>query len=159
MLVVGHALTTFDKGHQQRGFLPLPDSMQCLALALEGPPKDAGEYRVFNQLEGVYDITELALKVQKVAAALGLSVEVRNLENPRQELEEHYYQPDHRHLFDLGYQPTQDTEAEMRIMLRDLIKHRDRIEAKREVLIPDVRWDGSREKVAFVAKAAAVAAG
>ncbi|HHH41981.1 MAG TPA: NAD-dependent epimerase/dehydratase family protein [Chloroflexi bacterium] len=147
--VIGHPLTPFGKGHQKRGFLPLRDSMQCLTLALENPPAK-GEYRVFNQFEEVYDVTELALKVQKVAGELGLEVEVRNLENPRKELEEHYYNPDHQHLLDLGYQPTHDVEAEMRLMIQDLMKYRERIEAKREVLIPDVRWDGRREKVRFL---------
>jgi len=69
--VIGHPLTPFGKGHQKRGFLPLRDSMQCLTLALENPPRKAGEYRVFNQFEEVYDVTELALKVQKVAGQLG----------------------------------------------------------------------------------------
>jgi UDP-sulfoquinovose synthase len=147
--VIGHPLTPYGKGHQKRGFLPLRDSMQCLTLALENPAQ-AGEYRVFNQFEEVYDITELALKVQKVAAQLELDVEVHNLENPRKEQEEHYYHPDHQHLFDLGYQPTHDVEAEIRIMLQDLIKYRGRIEAKRDVLIPDVRWDGQRKKVQFL---------
>ena len=85
-----------------------------------------------------------------MAGELGMDVEVRNLENPRQELEDHYYEVDHRHLLDLGYQPTHDVEAEMRIMLGDLMKYRDRIEAKRAALIPDVRWDGRREKVRFL---------
>jgi UDP-sulfoquinovose synthase len=147
--VIGHPLTPFGRGHQKRGFLPLRDSMQCLTLALENPPQD-GEYRVFNQFEEIYDVTELALKVQKMAGELDLEVEVRNLENPRQELEEHYYKPDHQRLFDLGYQPTHDVEAEMRVMIRDLLGYRERIEAKREALIPDVRWDGRREKVRFL---------
>lgn len=147
--VIGHPLTPYGKGHQQRGFLPLRDSMQCLTLALENPPRK-GEYRVFNQFAEVYDITELARKVQKVAGKVGLDVEVVNLENPRNELEEHYYRADHRHLLDLGYKPTHDVEAEVAIMLQDLIKYRDRIEAKRDVLIPDVRWDGRREKVHFL---------
>ena len=56
--VIGHPLTLFGKGHQKRGFLPLRDSMQCLTLSLENPP-EAGEYRVFNQFEEVYDVTEL----------------------------------------------------------------------------------------------------
>jgi hypothetical protein len=38
----------------------------------------------------------------------------------------------------------------MRIMLADLMKHRDRIEAKKDALIPDVRWDGRGEKVRFI---------
>jgi UDP-sulfoquinovose synthase len=147
--VIGHPLTPFGKGHQRRGFLPLRDSMQCLTLAIEKPP-EAGEYRVFNQFEEVYDVTELARKIQKVGSELGLDVVVRNIENPRQEMEEHYYNPDHQHLLDLGYQPTRDMEAEMRIMLADLIRYRSRIEARKEVLLPDIRWDGTRRKSSYL---------
>lgn len=150
--VIGHPLTPYGTGGQRRGFLPLQDSMQCLTLALENPPT-RGEYRVFNQFEELYGIAELARKVQKVAGDLGWDVELRNLENPRKELDEHYYNPDHQHLLDLGYKPTHDVEAEMQILLMDLNLYRDRIEAKRNVLIPDVRWNGRREKVAFIAPA------
>lgn len=152
--VIGSPLTPFGKGHQLRGFLPLRDSMQCLTLALENPPKK-GEYRVFNQFQEVYDVTELAMKVKKVAATLGIDAEVRNVENPRNELEDHYYHADHQHLFDLGYKPTHDVETETAIMLTDLMKQRARIEAKRDALIPDVRWDGRREKVRFLPDAPA----
>src|SRR5690606_35976280 len=121
-----------------------------LTLAIENPPA-AAEYRVFNQFEEVYNVTELAEKVAKVAGELGLKgAEVRNLENPRKEMEEHYYNPDHQHLFDLGYQPTHDMEAELPLMLSDLMEHRTRIEARRDVLIPDTRWDGTRRKVAYI---------
>ncbi len=147
--VINHPLTPFGKGHQRRGFLPLRDSMQCLTIAIENPTKE-GEYRVFNQFEEIYDVTELALKVQNVGNELGLNVEVRNLENPRKEMEEHYYNPDHRHLLDLGYKPTHDVEQELRIMLKDLTKYKDRIQEKKEVLIPDIRWDGTRKKVGYL---------
>jgi len=147
--VIDHPLTLYGKGHQQRGFLPLRDSMQCLTLAIENPPP-TGDYRVFNQFEEVYGVTELAHKVQKVGRELGLAVTVHNLENPRIEKEEHYYQPDHQRLLDLGYQPTHDIESEMRIMLVDLLAYRDRIESLRDVLIPDIRWDGTRRKVGFI---------
>jgi len=146
---IGHPLTPFGKGWQRRGFLPLRDSMQCLTLAIENPPKD-GEYRVFNQFEEVYSVTELAEKVKKVGDKLGLNVEIKNLENPRKEMEEHYYNPDHKHLLDLGYKPTHDVEKELEIMLKDLIKYRSRIEARKEALIPDIRWDGTRKRVSFV---------
>jgi UDP-sulfoquinovose synthase len=149
MAVIGHPLTPFGKGHQKRGFLPLRDSMQCLTLAVENPP-ETGEYRVFNQFEEVYDVTELAMKVKTVGEELGLEVEVRNVENPRKESEEHYYNPDHQHLLDLGYEPTHDMEAELRIMLRDLMTYRDRIQTRREVLIPKIHWDGARRKVKFL---------
>jgi UDP-sulfoquinovose synthase len=147
--VIGHPLTPFGKGHQRRGFLPLRDSMQCLRLALEHPP-GPGEYRVFNQFEEVYDVTELAGKVARVARELGLDAEVRNLENPRKELDDHFYRPAHQHLLDLGYEPTHDLESELRIMVRDLMTYRDRIDANRKALIPDVRWTGELAKVDFI---------
>ena len=147
--VIGHPLTPFGRGHQKRGFLPLRDSMQCLTLAVEKPAK-AGEYRVLNQFAEVYDVTELAEMVQRVAGKLGMKVEVNNLENPRQEMEDHYYKPDHQNLFDLGYKPTHDVEAEMKIMVTDLMKYRSRIESKRDALIPAIRWDGKRGKVGYI---------
>ncbi|MFN2489868.1 MAG: NAD-dependent epimerase/dehydratase family protein [Actinomycetota bacterium] len=147
--VVGHPITPFGRGHQRRGFLPLRDSMQCLTLALENPPAE-GEYRVVNQFQEVYDVTELAHMVQGVAGKMGLEVEVRNLTNPRVEKEEHYYNPDHDNLAALGYRPTQDVEGEIAVMLEDLIPQRARIEARAQVLIPDVRWFGPREKMHFI---------
>lgn len=146
--VIGHPITPFGKGRQKRGFLPLRDSMQCLTLTLENPP-ETGEYRVFNQFEEVFDVTELAEGVQRVAHEIGLEAEIRNLVNPRIELEEHHYNPDHEHLMRLGYKPTGDMDAEIRNMLEDLLPHRARIEAARDVLIPDVLWSGKRGRVAY----------
>ena len=147
--VIGHPLTPFGAGYQKRGFLPLRDSMQCLTLAIEHPP-DEGEYRVFNQFEEVYSVTELARKVQRVAGTLGLDVEVHHIENPRKEKEEHYYNPDHSRLLQLGYTPTHDTETEIRTTLTDLIQHSSRILEKQAVLMPDIRWDGSRRRSGFL---------
>jgi UDP-sulfoquinovose synthase len=147
--VIGHPLTVYGLGSQKRGFLPLVDSMRCLTLAVENPP-EVGEYRVFNQFAQVYSIFELALKVQKVASSLGLKVEIGNLENPRHELEQHYYKPEHQHLLDLGYKPSQDVEAEVSIMIQDLLRYRDRIRIKKEILIPELRWNGKMEKPKFL---------
>jgi UDP-sulfoquinovose synthase len=147
--VVGHPLTLFGAGTQRRGFIALRDSMQCLTLALENPP-ECGEYRVFNQFQEVYGIGELAAMVQRVSAELGIDVDVRSVENPRLEAREHHYAPDHRHLADLGYEPTTDVEAEMRLVLEDLLPHRDRIAEHADVLLPGVRWNGRRERVDYL---------
>lgn len=152
--VIGHPLTVYGKGGQKRGFLPLRDSIQCLTLALENPPA-AGEYRVFNQFEEVYDIAELAERVARAGRDLGLAVEVHHLENPRKELEEHFYQPDHQHLLDLGYQPTRDMPGEIAQVLADLLPHRARIAAHAQALMPDVRWVGARRRAAFLGGQAA----
>jgi len=147
--VIGEPMTLFGLGNQRRGFLPICDSMQCLTLAVDNPP-EAGDYRVFNQFEETYTISELAAKVAAVASGMGLDPRIRRIENPRKEMEEHHYNPDHDHLLALGYQPTRDMDSELRAMLEDLLPHHDRIAAKRDVLLPDIRWDGSRRRSAFL---------
>jgi UDP-sulfoquinovose synthase len=146
---IGQPLTPYGKGGQRRGFLPLRDSMQCLQLAIEHPPA-VGEYRVFNQFEETYGVFDLAEKVKKVGDQLGLGVEIRPTQNPRIEKEEHYYRPDHTHLLRLGYRPTRDMEAEIKIVLGDLIRYRDRIAAGKRALVPDIHWDGHRRKVKYL---------
>jgi len=49
-------------------------------------------------------------------------------------------------LLDLGYKPTQDMESELNIMINDLIKNKARIEEVKSVLIPQIRWDGSKKR-------------
>lgn len=151
--VIRHPLTLYGKGGQTRGFLPLRDSMQCLTIAIENPP-EKGEYRVFNQFEECYTIEELAYKVKEAGESIGLQIEIEHYENPRKELETHYYNPDRQNLIDLGYKPTHDVVAEMKIMLADLLPHRERILAKRDILVPDIRWDGTHRRSHILSQAA-----
>jgi UDP-sulfoquinovose synthase len=139
--VIGHPLTVYGHGGQTRALLPLRDSMQCLTISVENPPQ-AGEYRVFNQFESVHNIMSLALRVRKVAQEMGKSARIELLENPRQEREEHYYQPDRRCLPDLGYKPSTNIESELKNMIIDLAPHHDRIADKSHLLMPDIRWGG-----------------
>ncbi|MBW4435878.1 MAG: NAD-dependent epimerase/dehydratase family protein [Pleurocapsa minor GSE-CHR-MK-17-07R] len=143
--VIGHPITLYGTGGQTRGFLPMRDSMQCLTIAIENPPAK-GEYRVFNQFEECYTIEELALKVADAAGQVGLSTEILHYDNPRTERDSHYYNPDRQNLIDLGYKPSHDVVAEVKIMLNDLLPHRERIMARRDILVPDIRWNGDRRR-------------
>ena len=143
--VINHAITVYGGGHQKRGFLPMRDSVHCMALTIENPPNE-GNYRVFNQFEETYSINELANMVQEVGNEQGLDVQIHEYDNPRNEAAEHYFNPDRQHLIDLGYEPSHDVKSEMRIMIKDLIEQKDRILEKEEILIPDIRWDGSRRR-------------
>lgn len=148
--VTGNPLTIYGKGYQKRGFLPLRDSMQCFAVSIENPPQE-GEYRTMNQLEDVYDVTRLAGLVANVAReGFGIDAAIHNFTNPRKEKEEHYYNPDHQKLQDLGYKPTGDMSGVIEEMIRDLSKYKDRILAKEHVILPKIRWDGRKEKVQMV---------
>ena len=139
--VVGHPLTVYGSGDQQRAFLSLEDSIQCMTLALEHPSEG---YRVFNQFDKVYSIRELAEVVTSVADSLGLKTHRAKVENPRIEKEEHYYNPECKKLPELGYIPAMSIENTVAQILKDLLKHKDRINL--DVLLPDIRWDGSRRQ-------------
>jgi UDP-sulfoquinovose synthase len=140
--VIDSPITPYGEGRQRRGFLSLADSVQCMVLTIENPA-DAGEYRVFNQFENVYELTELACLIQRVGAAMGSKSVVNHVENPRVEAERHYYNPQHQRLFELGYRPTRDIETEVRSLLMDLIPHRKLIEQYLHAQ-PTICWDGRR---------------
>jgi UDP-sulfoquinovose synthase len=125
--------------------------MQCLTIAIENPPAK-GEYRVFNQFEETYTVLELAEIVKREGESLGLKIDINLYENPRTEAAEHYYQPDRQKLLDLGYVPSHDVAAEVRLMLRDLMPHADRIREKADILVPDIRWDGHHHRSQVIEK-------
>jgi len=101
---IGHPLTVYGKGGQTRGFLDIRDTVRCLELAIANPAQ-SGEFRVFNQFTELFSVGDLALMVKKAGSALGLNVEINNLDNPRIELEEHYFKAKNTKLLDLGLQP------------------------------------------------------
>lgn len=138
--IVGHSVTPYGIGNQKRGFLPLRDSMQCLKLAIDNPPYELGEYRVFNQFEEVYSINSLAKTVMEVAEDFGLGLNTCNIENPRVELEDHFYEPVHNNLLELGYVPNHNMKEVLREMFTDLLPYKERIKEKEHVLLPDVSW-------------------
>jgi UDP-sulfoquinovose synthase len=142
--VIGYPLTPYGKGGQRRGFIALVDSVGCLTIALENPPNQ-GEYRVFNQLDDVYGVNELAERVKMVGSEFGLDVVIEHVGNPRLEKEDHYYNVDHEHLRKLGFKPTRSLDEEIRIMFTDLVRFKARIESKKDVIMPLTKWKEGRK--------------
>ena len=141
--VAGLPITPYGKGMQTRGFLSLDDSIQCLTIAAEHPPED-GEYRVFNQFDEYYSVSDLADKVQRIYHDMhGTVPKIEHVENPRIEKEVHYYKPDMVHLRDLGYRPTRKLDTEIGNILEDLEPHRKRIRALERVISPRTFWKKS----------------
>ena len=137
--VIGHPLTVYGLGGQTRGFLALNDSVQCISLLIDNPPRDA-EYRVVNQFAHQYSIQELAEKVQLAGRRNGLDITINHVNNPRKEAEKHYYQADHEVLKSLGFKETRNIDKEIEIMLDQLLCYKHRIEEKRQVIVKNISW-------------------
>ena len=135
--IIEHPLTVYGSGGQTRGFLPLKDSIQCITIAIENPPK-IGEYRTLNQFENTYTINELADSVAVAADSLDLDIGISHIDNPRKEAERHYYNPDHQKLFDLGYEPTKNVYEHIRNLIADILPYKDRVIKK--VIMPTINW-------------------
>jgi UDP-sulfoquinovose synthase len=134
---IGHPLTVYGKGGQTRGFLDIRDTVGCLELAIANPAQ-SGEFRVFNQFTELFSVGDLALMVKKAGSALGLNVEINNLDNPRIELEEHYFKAKNTKLLDLGLQPHYLSDSLLDSLLNFATKYKNRVDMNH--ILPKVTW-------------------
>jgi UDP-sulfoquinovose synthase len=134
---IGHPLTVYGKGGQTRGYLNIRDTVACVALASE-TPADPGQLRVFNQFTEQFSVLELAERVQQAGEHLGWSVEIAHTDNPRIELEQHYYNAQHTGLLGLGLRPRLLNEELIDTMLLRIKDNEDRIDPA--TLVQNVRW-------------------
>ena len=141
---IGHPLTVYGKGGQTRGFLDIRDTVRCIELAILNPAEE-GEYRVFNQFTEEFSVADLAEKVVEASAAFDLDVRVENVDNPRVELEEHYFNAKHTRLLDLGLQPHALSGSLLDSLLNIALEHRDRIDER--LIRPRVNWRSTRDTV------------
>lgn len=140
----GIPLTVYGKGGQSRGFLNIRDTVRCVELAILNPAK-TGEYRVFNQFTETFTILQLADLVAGQARKLGLTAEVEHIANPRIEQEQHYYNPAHTKLLDLGLEPHLLCDELLDSMLEIILKYKDRI--KTEIVMPKVKWNSTDQEM------------
>jgi UDP-sulfoquinovose synthase len=136
--VIGFPLTVYGNGGQTRGYLNIKDTMACVELALLNPA-NRDQYRVFNQFVETSSVNELAEKVQEGGKELGLKVKINKIPNPHREAEEHYYNPSHTGLLELGLQPHYLTNEILTEMGRLVVKHRPQINL--DQIVPKVKWN------------------
>jgi UDP-sulfoquinovose synthase len=134
---VGHPLTVYGKGGQTRGFLDIRDTVRCIEIAIANPA-EPGEFRVFNQFTELFSVGDLAMMVKKAGNAMGMNVDIHNLENPRIEKEEHYFNAKNTKLLDLGLQPHYLSDSLLDSLLNFAIKYQNRVDNKQ--ILPKVSW-------------------
>jgi UDP-sulfoquinovose synthase len=101
-------------------------------------PPGKGEFRIVNQLTEVKSIKEVAKAVSQVTGC-----DIHSIENPRAEREKHEYHPTHEKLKKWGLTDPILMVDEIRQMVQDVKKHKDRI--REEVIMPRTRWNDGPE--------------
>lgn len=135
--VTGYPLTVYGKGGQTRGYLNIRDTLACVELAMLEPAA-AGEFRVFNQVTETFSVNELAAKVAKIGKERDHNVEIKSIENPRVELEEHYYNPTYTGLKDLGLTPHYLTDEVLHEMFGVVERYKDNIQEHK--IFRGIKW-------------------
>lgn len=133
----GIPLTVYGKGGQTRGFLDIRDTIRCVELSVDNPA-DSSEFRVFNQFTEQFSVNDLANMVQAAGKRAGLDVSITNLENPRVEMEEHYYNAIHTKLSELGLEPHLLDDAALDSMLAAV--REDSSEIDHAASQPRIKW-------------------
>ncbi len=134
---VGHPLTVYGSGGQTRAMLDIRDTVRCVELAI-ATPADSGQFRVFNQFTEMFSIQDIALQIKKAGNSLGLNVEINHLENPRVELEDHYFNAKNTKLIDLGLEPHLLSDSLLDSLLNFCVKYKGRVDDSH--ILPKVSW-------------------
>jgi UDP-sulfoquinovose synthase len=132
--VLGRPLSVYGAGTQTRAVIDIRDTVECIRLACENPA-DRGEFRVFNQATESFSLAEMA---KIVANSYPGQVDVEYVDNPRVELENHYYAFTHTALESLGLKPHLLSDTLLTSMFGIIEQHRDRVDL--DALRPTVRW-------------------
>jgi len=132
--VVGLPLTVYGNGSQTRGLIDIRDTVRCIQLACENPA-DRGEFRVFNQMTQTMSVRQIA---DTIATASPEAVTIEQLENPRVELEDHYYNVVHSGLAELGLQPHLLSDTLIESLFEITKRHAHRV--RPEAMLPTVQW-------------------
>jgi UDP-sulfoquinovose synthase len=134
---VGHPLTVYGNGSQTRAFLDIRDTVRCVEIAISNPA-NPGEFRVFNQFTEMFSVGDLAAAVKKAGTAMGLDVDIQHMENPRVEMEDHYFNAKNTSLLSLGLQPHLLSDSLLDSLLNFAVKYKVRVD--KDQILPKVKW-------------------
>jgi UDP-sulfoquinovose synthase len=80
---VKYPLTVHGTGGQTRAFIHIQDTVKCIKIALDTPPKNGERVMIYNQMTETYRVRDLAKMVADITGA-----EIELISNPRREDDE-----------------------------------------------------------------------
>lgn len=103
--IANHPLTVHGTGGQTRAFINIQDTVRCISLAINNPPKRGDDVKIINQVAETHRVRDLAHLVSKITGT-----EISFVDNPRNEAAENDLYVSNRTFKALGLEP---------ILLRD----------------------------------------
>nr|WP_313039772.1 NAD-dependent epimerase/dehydratase family protein [Brevundimonas diminuta] len=97
---LGYPLTVHGSGGQTRAFIHIQDTVRCVELALNNPPKRGDRVKILNQMTESRRVRDLARMVAEMTGA-----QVHNVANPRQEADENELVVANDQFRELGLKP------------------------------------------------------
>jgi UDP-sulfoquinovose synthase len=134
---LGHPLTVHGTGGQTRAFIHIQDTVRCVELALNNPPRRGDRVKILNQMTESRRVRDLAVLVADMTGA-----EIHNVPNPRLEADENELVVANDQFRDLGLKPITLAEGLMADVTDIARRFADRADRSR---IPCVSaWNGAR---------------
>lgn len=120
---VGHPLTVHGTGGQTRAFIHIRDTVKCIKLAVENPPKKGKKVEIFNQATESHTLKNLAKIVSDLTGA-----EIRYYKNPRNEDEKNELVFNHDKFLQLGLDPITLEEGLLKEVIEVAKKYKEKVD-------------------------------
>jgi len=123
---IGYPLTVHGTGGQTRAFIHIRDSVRCIELALNAPPKAGDRVEIFNQMTETHRVRDLAEMISGMTGA-----EIAYLPNPRKEAAENDLVVKNDKFLSLGLNPTTLEEGLMEEVVEVARRYEYRLDRSR----------------------------
>ncbi len=118
---IGYPLTVHGTGGQTRAFIHIQDTVRCIELAIDTPPRQGERVRILNQMTETHRVRELAHLVSRLTG-----VPIDFVDNPRLEAAENDLSVDNRQFLELGLDPITLEEGLLREVTDIAARYADR---------------------------------
>ena len=129
-----HPLTVYGVGGQKRAFININDTVQCIKIALENPPKSNDRVRILNQVSEVFKVKELAELISNKS-----NCGINYIDNPRNEAQENELEVENKTFIDLGFKPHKLGDNLINEIESNVSKYIDRVDESK--ILSKVKWN------------------